>query len=424
MKTTLPNVKLFPGGVDVKPERGSIIGKRWPAEWSQYADPLTGKTVTKYTSSSGTDQHPYFTGPAVTTDGRRLVFISDRTGNPNLFSLDMTTGQILQLTDNRYGTLRQYVFSWGNLGGFGKSSVVLNPNTGNVFYLQGRQVRRVNAYSGEQKTIAELPPGWVTSFTHVSADDKWLCVPLIPEAAFLGSEEVTINTHYPQGFGWIGDRARKLNLFSELWVVATDGSEQSVWARQRSWVTHVQFCPTDSRYILFNNEAAGEHAGSQRMWMCDGQTGELWKIRPEPLDRKHWTSHENWSRDGKAILYHGASQVEGIEQLQPYFGVVDRSGKDYTETYLRRGEWQGTGHFTEHPTSGHLITDGYIGEMKLIAELWPAADGHADWRPICRHDSQWIYQDDHPHPIWSPGCGQIIFSSSRASLGDVYGVIL
>ncbi|MGH3089581.1 MAG: TolB family protein, partial [Rubrobacteraceae bacterium] len=187
MAHTLNDVLLHPGGEEVAPdsvahksvwssapEGGDQKGNVWPAEWERCRDSLTGKEVTRFTSSRATDQHPYFTGSAMTKDGRRLVFISDRTGNPHLFTQDARNGEILQLTDNRFGVLRQYVFPWGNMVGFGKSSVCLNAATGHVYYVQGHQVRRVDAYTAEEVCIAELPPGYVTAFTHVSTDDRLL----------------------------------------------------------------------------------------------------------------------------------------------------------------------------------------------------------------------------------------------------------
>ncbi len=423
MAQELPGVTLFPGGVEVVAEPGDQRGNRWPAEWVRYDDPLTGRRVTRFTSSRGTDQHPYFTGPAVTADGQHLVFISDRTGNPNIFALDMASGQIVQLTDNRYGVLRQYVFPWGNRTGLGKSSVVLHPGTGHVYFMQGRQVRRVHAGTGEQKAIAELPPGWVTAFTHVSADDRFLCVPLVPEEAFAESAEAGLATHGRSMLRTCA-RVRELGLMSELWVVATDGSSQSVWARQNSWITHVQFRPTESRYLLFNNEAIGEAPGGQRIWMCDGHTGNVWKIRPEPPDRRHWNCHEMWTADGSRILYHGTGLHPESGQWLNFFGFADLEGTHYQECFLKPDEARGYGHFAEHPTAGHVFCDGYYGDSKLITEVWPGEDGYARWRPVCRHDSKWIYQDDHPHPLYAPNPGILIYSSSAEGVGNVYGVEL
>jgi oligogalacturonide lyase len=421
----LSDVKLYSGGVEVPEDRLSQRGQNWAAEWVQYSDPLTGREVTRFTSSRATDQHPYFTGPAMTADGGRLIFMSGRTGNPNLFSLDMQSGEILQLTDNRYGVLRQYVFPWGNLVGFGKSSVSLNAATGDVFYLQGREIRRVNAYTAQEVCIAELPPGWVTAFTHVSTDNALLCVPLVPEDAFALSHEATDRRYHPNGFGAIVERIHERELKSLLWVVATDGSRQEIWAEQESWITHVQFRPNDNRYLLFNNEGIGNSPDHQRIWMCDGNSGDIWKVRPRPTDdERFWTCHEVWTEDSTEILYHGGGTHPTTGENVKFYGFSDLSGQNFREYYLRPQDVNcGYGHFGTHSQSNYAYCDGFF-DAGLITEVWPGEDGYVQFRPICRHDSHWVGQDDHPHPILTPDHSMVIFSSSAEGTGNVYGVRL
>lgn len=57
-------------------------------------------------------------------DDRHLVVISDRTGHPNLFCVDMETGRETRLTFNDEGFLKSYVYSDGQpYKGFGRASV-------------------------------------------------------------------------------------------------------------------------------------------------------------------------------------------------------------------------------------------------------------------------------------------------------------
>lgn len=429
MLRELPDVKLYPGGAEAPEERLSQRGQHWPAEWARTPDPLTGREVTRFTSSRATDQHPYFTGPAVTSagascaNGQRLIFISGRTGNPNLFSLDTQSGEILQLTDNRYGVLCQYVFPWGNRVGLGKSSVSLHAATGDVYYVQGREIRRVNAYTAREVCIAELPPGWVTAFTHVSADNALLCIPLVPEDAFAPAREAIDRRYHPHGFGAIEDRIRERGLRSLLWVVATDGSRQAIWAEQQSWITHVQFRPGDNRTLLFNNEGIGNRPGMQRIWMCDGESGEIWKVRPRvEEDERFWTCHEVWTEDGQEVLYHGGGLHPETGERVFFYGFSDPSGQHYREIYLRPEDVSaGYGHFAAHPQPDHAFSDGFF-DAGLITEVWPGEDGWVRFRPICRHGSHWVGQDDHPHPILTPDHTMLIFSSSAEGTGNVYGV--
>jgi hypothetical protein len=409
-------------------------GREFPCEWEEVEDGIAGKgRVVRFTSSLATDQHPYFTGPAV-TEGGRLVFISERTGSANLFSMDLRSGRILQLTDNRWGTLRQYVSPWGNRVGFGKYSVSVCAKTGEVFYVQAREVRRVNAATAEEVCIGEIAEGFVTAFTHVSADGRWLCVPAVDERAFFKSEESQLAhgvtaSGMVDGFRSVVRAIETWGLESELLVFATDGSTCSMWGSQKSWITHVQFRPGDERYILFNNEGIGDTPGGQRIWMCDTEAGKVWKIRPEPEDRRHWNCHELWTLDGEEVLYHGTAEgpsagVVGGGKMRAFMGFSDLSGEKYREFFIREGEQNGGyGHFGVHAKKDHAYCDGYFADG-LITECSPGRDGCLDFRPLCRHDTKWLSQDDHPHPILSADGSMLVFSSSVRGVGDVYGLRL
>lgn len=63
------------------------------------------------------EQLLYFTSTSLTTDDRRLVFISNRTGHPNLFDRDLVTGAERQLTHNAEGHLKSYVYFFLFAGG-------------------------------------------------------------------------------------------------------------------------------------------------------------------------------------------------------------------------------------------------------------------------------------------------------------------
>src|SRR4051812_19969391 len=87
------------------------------------------------------DQLLYFTSPSLTADGQHLVFISDRTGHPNLFVRGLLDGAEQQLTANAEGLLKSYIYFDGTpYRGLGKASVSLDVHRGIVYYLQGRQI--------------------------------------------------------------------------------------------------------------------------------------------------------------------------------------------------------------------------------------------------------------------------------------------
>jgi len=120
----------------------------------------------------------YFTTSSVTTDGRHLVAVRESAdGNPNIISVNLKTNVERELSLNRDGTLKSYVYFRGNpLRGLGKASINLDAKQGIVYYLQGNDLCSVN-FSRQRRILAHIPDDQVTAFTHISADGKRICVP-------------------------------------------------------------------------------------------------------------------------------------------------------------------------------------------------------------------------------------------------------
>src|ERR1035438_3705445 len=149
---------------------------------------LTGLTEAKRITNNpkSNDQLLYFTSPSLLANDRRLVFISDRGGNPNLFLRDLESGEEHALTSNSEGVLKSYVYFDGQpYRGFGKASVSLHAPSGTVYFIQGRNICQVNP-AGKLRVLAEYPAGQMTAFTHVSADGTRLCVPTTDARALDG----------------------------------------------------------------------------------------------------------------------------------------------------------------------------------------------------------------------------------------------
>jgi len=106
---------------------------------------------------SANEQLLYFTSTSLLNDDQHLIFISDRTGNPNIFMRDMKTGKERQLSFNNEGFLKSYVYFDGNpYKGFGKASVTVDPLNGLIYYIQGRNIMVVDT-AGHQRILAQYP---------------------------------------------------------------------------------------------------------------------------------------------------------------------------------------------------------------------------------------------------------------------------
>jgi len=368
-------------------------------------------------TNTANNQLLYFTSPSLTADDKHLVFVSDRTGNPNLFTRNLVTGEERQLTTNTEGVLKAYVYFDGHpYRGFGKGSVSLDAQNGMVYFIQGREIRSVTL-DGRQRVLAELPTNQMTAFTHVSADGKRLCVPTTDARALDGDSIFKGKPDYD-----IDARVQKEHLVSYLRVYDTaSGTEIRCEPVTSAWITHVQFSPMNPNLILYNHEWCAE-SGIRRMWLWDGTNHLRLRMEGEGRDRNDWTCHEMWERDGSAIIYHG-SYTNGVS----YVGRVRPDGSGRVEIPLP-ASWKRYGHFTVG-NPGELVTDGcyqtagdagrWAGAwISLLRVNWDAR--HIEWLPLAKSGSSWKSQDEHPHPVFNHAADAIWFTSDGAGKRAIY----
>jgi len=370
--------------------------------------------------SSGNNQLLYFTSNSFTADRKHLVFLSDRTGSPNIFVRDMETGKERQLTSNNLGTLKSYVYFDGTpYVGLSKASISLDPHLGLIYYIQGKQIRVVNL-QGQEHVLAELPSDQMTAFTHVSTDGKRLCVPTTDAEALDGSKQLNGKPAYD-----IDALVQAKNLSSYLRVYDTRTGKEIVTERiSKAWVTHVQFSPIDSNLILYNHEWPSD-CGIRRMWLWNGKEHLQLRREVNGGSRKDWVSHEMWERDGKGIIYHGR-----YSKGASFIGRVSLEGLASVEIPLP-SKWKGYGHFTVG-NEGTLVTDGGYELLDNETPKWGGAwisvakvnwiSGSVKWFPICKHGSTWASQDSHPHPILDANDKMIFFNSNISGNISVYAV--
>ena len=398
-------------------------------------------TVSKVTNAAGAnDQLLYFTSSSLDLQNDHLVFISDRTGDPNLFVRDLHGGEERQLTHNTSGTLKSYVYFGGNdRRGLGKASVSFDAQRGVLYYLQDDALC-CTALDGTTRILNRVPADQVTAFTHVSADGLRLCVPTTDaralEAERLVNDSPAYAAHQEKKNEVISDkpdydideRVRTEKLSSYLNVYDTQSGE--LVAREQvsgAWITHVQFSPIDSTLILYNHEWPSD-CGVRRMWLWDGTRHVRLRTEGEGRSKADWTCHEMWQADGQYVIYHG-KYPDG----RAYVGRVDLQGQHPIEVALP-AEFHRYGHFTvANRHNNWLVSDGYYhpagvaensnwgGEwISLIEVDWDQRD--MKWVALCPHESYWDCQDSHPHPIFDHADGAVYFTSNKSGDRAVYRV--
>lgn len=379
----------------------------------------------------------YFTCSSLSADDRVLYGITDYDGMPNIFSYDLKDGDLRILSDNTEGVLKSYVYFDGNENaGLGKASVTFDPVLRNIFYIQGNEIRRIT--NGRITVLSHVDPKRVTAFTHVSHDGRILAVPTTDYRALDYDLE-------KEGYGLdkrpifsVDERCIKENLNSYISFYDTESGELlDEITVPRCWITHVVFSPTNSKHLLFNNEWTCRDTGIRRMWLYDGK--QCRQIRSISDDRAadDWVCHEMWTLDGEYVIYHGE------KHHRAFVGRINIATGLCQEVLLDPA-YTSYGHFTVDGR-GDLICDGYFrfpGEKlaerenstdngpdphkkngRYISMVYPDWNtGCLSWRPLCAHDTDWLGQDSHPHPVASHDMKYVYFSSRRKNMIGIYRV--
>jgi len=392
----------------------------------------------------------YFTSSSISENDERIYMICDKGGNPNVMVKDLLTGEVRFLTENKKGILKSYVYFDGTLGqGLGKASVCLDSKRDVVYFIQDDKICKADL-TGTVTVLNTVPEGRMTAFTHASSDGKYLCVPMTdgrcldfdPETEGSGLDKRPVYD--------IDGRVQEENLNSYLCVYDTHtGNMVFEKVVEKCWITHVQFHPQNSDLIMYNHEWASFDCGIRRIWLYDHSRDTLTPVRREGSDtlgrpggylrsRNDWVCHEMWSEDGASIIYHG-----GYAGGPAMVGKYELGTGKYWEIALP-DSYNAYGHFTmDH--AGNLVCDGYFKypwEIKKTREnstdngpdphkkdaeyicrvLVDWDGGELKWIPLCKHESDWLGQDAHPHPIYSHSGDRIFFNSRWNQNVNVYCV--
>ena len=374
--------------------------------------------VTQFPNAN--EQLLYFTSSSLLKDDSYLAFLSDRTGYPNIFARNLKSGDEIQLSKNQEGVLKSYVYFDGiPYRGISKASVSVHSPSGTIYYIQGRNIIKVTL-DGRETILAQYPDDQMTAFTHVSNDNRFLCVPTTDERALDGKLQINKITYN------IDERVQSENLSSYLRVYDTTTGKEVICEKvEKAWITHVQFSPNDNQKILYNHEWPGD-CGIRRMWLFDGKKHIRLRTEGAGRSKNDWTCHEMWERDGSAIIYHGAFENKG----PAYIGCIDINQFKLNEIALNGSKRYG--HFTVG-SNGVLVTDGYYeteGDKPGRNGDWICridvdwAKQETNWSPLCRSSSSWDSQDSHPHPIIDQKMQFAYFTSDFEGKRAVYKTAL
>ena len=352
-----------------------------------YRDNETGAEVTRLTSFRSNSNHLYFTNNSFYDGGKRIVFASERGNAHNLFSMELESGEIEQLTNFPAPP---------NLGRYELHMSYVSPSgTACVFFI-GKELMKIDLATKEISTIYRIPDGFRNHIVSIGADGKYAYTSVYEDAPERrqGNSLTDFYLSYP---------------LSKIEEIALDGSGYKTVFEENKFIAHVNASPTDKNKLTFCHEG-GWDIVDHRLWTLDLESGCTAKLHP--CDKGECIGHEYWFADGKRIGYHG--KINGKAQL----GAVNfdnTNDRSYAFPF-------NTGHIFSHD-EGLIIGDGDMRGRYL--RLWQLSkDGYEQPRAICLHGSSFKTQEAHVHPVLTPDGKHVLYTSDISGHNQLYLVTL
>jgi len=381
------------------------VGTLYPPEWRTYRDSQTGREVTQLTNSSAEDYHPYFYNPAVTPDGRYLIFFSERTGLSNIFRIDLRSGEIVQLTDTHPARAEYWPFTEA-VRGAGACLAVIGSGGREAFYFEGVELWGVEIESLRARRLLTLPMDRRPSILHADVEGKALVFSTWDEALFMErSQRAYAGEQFPD------DKFFQETTSTIVRVDAATGRAEEILRREKFWINHVLINPYDRNLILFCHEYSEL---PDRMWLLNVATGECEPIPGQGADE--WYQHEFWSTDGQRVCFHGGRLGD---EANGFCGWCSPSGAEYHK-FEHDTPGRAYAHYNLHPDGATMITDGEVrpGCVSRVR----LKDGRQEFEVLCRHDSYRFGDEQrcHPHPSFTPDGRGVVFTSNHTGTSNIY----
>ena len=386
-----------------------MIGTITPAEWAVETDPDTGRKVTRLTDGRSNSYALYYFTTSVTPDGRYLVFHSERSGEVQLYRLDLETGEIGQLTDGHTRDAGWAVWCEWHLDGIYNHLSAIHPVTGDVYYFEDHEIRSTNVATFANRTVTTLPKGQMPiGQSAFSPDGRWFAYIHADETKFralLTQREVDTKAGR---FHWNPDHHHVFRnaLGATLALIDTQTGKQRTVITTDYHFHHVLFIDNETMLVNHPKGCAG-------MWVVSLDGSGVRHLRPADAPGAHGVAVNHQVITERGIAYEATGE-DAAGNRMTWFGKYDprsdtfEEGRVPIDGYAHTGfdpagrfdfiENAGTRHeiFSVHPAR----TNGGPLEIKLLRRL--SSPAHDDQR-------------HHGHPFLSPDRRTMYFTDWSAA---------
>ena len=360
-------------------------GQLHQSESRVIVDEETGALIRQVTDHPSIHHHPFYYLPCYDDAMTRLIFVSHRTGRPEIFAELRDSGQLLQLTEHE---------------GLSEWSVHPSHDGRYVYFTAQTGAWRVDTETLEEEELVNLGDivvreegmvGAAMGTTSVSHDDRWWAVPV------------------------------RVGEVSRFVIIDTRSGGYEV-ILERDSIGHPEFHPSDSSLLRY----AGPY--TDRMWVInrDGSGNRL--VYKRDAAAKEWIVHETWRPGTHELLV--SRWPHGMIGVDIDTGAV--------RTVCRFNAW----HASINRQGTLMCADTTYPDIGL--QLFDPRDGQGQPRTLCLSRSSnvgahwntdhcpyddgvtkpYAPQHTHPHPAFSPDGRYVVFTSDRTGFSQVFEVEL
>lgn len=408
------------------------IGKRFPSERKVVKDPVTGQKLIFLTSTPVGDSKIYQTHNQWTSDGKWLVFRSNRVKDEAM-AVNEKSGEIVQVTEGGYigmlnvarNSMKLYFMRKATKDTANKSIAVIEVDLAKLF--ADSKAGTLKPESAYQCTCGITPAEWLAGGDMaLDGDEQWVWFRVGKEEAQKHlAPGVKIESNFgprKMGAGPAGIAGMNIQTGEMKYVVSVPFQ-----------IGHIQTNPWVPGQIIFCWETGGK--SKQRTWIVNANGSGLRPLYPEASFE--WVTHEAViSKDEVAIAIMGHRKVKTESDTASVKGTGVNGANPGQDV-----EWGECG--TREKPTGLGVVNINTREMVIAGQtpsgsgLWHV-NGSADKRFLVGDDfSRSVYlidrrthemmmlttghketASDHPHPTFSPDGTKIEIQSAMLSANN------
>lgn len=371
--------------------------KPMPAEW---IDKDTGHKLVRLVARDSSNSSFYFNNncfvPQKKAEGDMMVFYGGTTIGKQLFSINLKTKKVEQLTHHT-----------GKIAG-----EMVCPKTRSAYYQSGDTVFAVNLDTRVNSVIYVFDPSFKGRAGTINADGTYLaCVKATTD------QEREIYAKYPTKHEYFS-RMWEAHIERVLYTVNIKTKEIKEIHREKEWTNHLLFSPTDPDILSYCHEGPWEK--NDRIWNINIKTGKNTLMHVRTMENEI-AGHEFFGVSGNREWF-DLQKPKGKTFFLAAFDM--KTGKEDRIYEMERNEW--SIHFNVSKDERTFIGDG--GDTGQVAKA-PNGEWIYLFKPDGNHFKSekmvnMIHHNYHlePNVHFSPDEKWIIFRANFEGAEQIYAV--